>query len=58
MGKSEGRRPLGRSRRRWEDNIKMDLWEVGWGGIDWIDQVQDRNRRRGVVNTVMKLQVP
>jgi hypothetical protein len=42
--KSEGRRPLGRPRRRWEDNIKMDLQEVGWGGMDWINLAQDRDR--------------
>jgi hypothetical protein len=41
VGKPEGRRPLGRPRRRWEDNIKMDLREVGWGGVDWIDMAQD-----------------
>jgi hypothetical protein len=44
VGKPEGRRPLGRPRRRWEDNIKMDLREVGWGGVDWIDLAQDRDR--------------
>jgi hypothetical protein len=44
VGKPEGRRPLGRPRRRWEDNIKMDLREVGWGGMDWISLAQDRNR--------------
>ena len=59
MEKPEGRRPLGRHRRRWEDNIKMDLREVGWGrGIDWLDLVQDRDRWRAVVNTVMNLRVP
>jgi hypothetical protein len=51
--KPEGTRPLGRSRRRGEDNIKMDLREVGWGGIYWIDLAQVRNRWRSVVNTVM-----
>ena len=57
VGKSEGKRPLGRPRRRWEDNIKMDLWEVGRGG-DWIELVQDRDRLRAFVNTVMNLRVP
>ena len=58
MGKPEGRRPLGRLRRRWEDNIKMDLREVGWGGMDWINVAQDRDRQRGVVNTARNLRVP
>jgi hypothetical protein len=44
VGKPEGRRPLGIPRRRWEDNIKMDLREIGWGGVDWIDLAQDRDR--------------
>jgi hypothetical protein len=57
VGKPEGRRPLGRPRSRWEDNIKMDLREVGWGGLDWIDLAQDRYRWQAVVNTVMNLQV-
>jgi hypothetical protein len=56
--KPEGRRPLGRPRRRWEDNIKMDLRVVGWGGMDWINLAQDRDRWRALVNAVMKLQVP
>jgi hypothetical protein len=56
--KPEGRRPLGRPRRRWEDNIKMDLREVGWGGMDWINLAQDRDRWRAVVNAVMNLRVP
>jgi hypothetical protein len=56
--RSEGRRPLGRPRRRWEDNIKMDLQEMEWGGMDWIDMVQDRDRWRAVVNAVMNLRVP
>jgi hypothetical protein len=57
VGKPEGRRPLGRHRRRWEDNIKMDLWEVGLGGgvIDWIDLAQGRDRWLALVNTVMNL---
>jgi hypothetical protein len=58
VGKPEGRRALGRSRRRWEDNIKMDLREVGWGGMDWIDLAQDRDRWRALVNAVMNLRVP
>jgi hypothetical protein len=58
VGRPEGRRPLGRPRRRWEDNIKIDLQEVGWKGVDWIDMVQDRDRRRAVVNAVMNLRVP
>jgi hypothetical protein len=58
VGQPEGRRPLGKPRRRWEDNIKMDLREVEWEGIDWIDLGQDRDRWRGLVNTVMNLRVP
>ena len=58
VGKSEGKRPLGRPRRRWEDNIKMDLQEVGYGGMDWIELAQDRERWRAVVNAVMNLRVP
>jgi hypothetical protein len=57
VGKPEGRRLLERPRRRWGDNIKMDR-EVGWGGIDWIDLAQDRDRWRALVYTVMNLQVP
>jgi hypothetical protein len=53
-----GRRPLGRTRRRWEDNIKMDLREIGFGDVDWIHWAQDRDRWRAVVNTVMNLRVP
>jgi hypothetical protein len=49
VGKPEGRRPLGRPRHRWEDNIKMDLLEVGWESTDWIDLAQDRDRRRALV---------
>ena len=57
VGKHEGKRPLGRSKRIWEDNIKMDLREVGCGGMDWIELAQDRDRWRGLVNAVMKLRV-
>jgi len=58
VGKPEGKRPLGRPRRRWEDNIKMDLQEVGCDVTDWIDLAQDRDRWRAFVNAVMKLRVP
>jgi hypothetical protein len=58
VGKPEGKRPLGRPRRRWEDNIRMDLREMGWGGMDWIDLAQDRDQWRALVNTVMNLRVP
>jgi hypothetical protein len=58
VGKPEGRRPLGRRRRRWEDNIKIDRQEVGCEGLDWIDVAQDMDRWRAVVNTVMNLRVP
>jgi hypothetical protein len=57
VGKPEGKRPLGRPRRRWEDNNKMDLQEVGWDK-DWIDLAQDRDRWRFVVNAVINLRVP
>jgi hypothetical protein len=57
VGRPEGRRLLGRPRRRWEDNIKMDLQEVGLGGMDWIDMAQDRDRWRALVNAVMNLRV-
>jgi hypothetical protein len=57
VGKPEGRRPLGRPRRRWEDNIKMDLLEVGWEGADWIDLAQDKDRWRALVYMVMNLRV-
>jgi hypothetical protein len=56
--KPEGKRPLGRPRRRWMDNIKKDLGEVGWGDVDWIGLAQDRNRWRAVVNSVLNLRVP
>jgi hypothetical protein len=52
------RDPLGRPRRRWEDNIKMDLQEVGWGGVDWIDMAHVRDRCRALVSAVMNLRVP
>jgi len=58
VGKPEGRRPLGRSRRTWVDNIRMDLQEVGCGYMDWIGLAQDRDRWRMLVSAVMKLQVP
>jgi hypothetical protein len=53
VGKPEGRRSLGISRNRWVDNIKMDLGEIGWDGIDWIDLAQNRDQRRALVNTAM-----
>jgi hypothetical protein len=56
-GKPEGKRPLGRPRRRCVDNIRMDLGEVGWGDVDWIGLAQDWNRWRAVVNSVLNLQV-
>jgi len=58
MGKPEGKRPLGIPRRRWEDNIKMDLEEVGCGVVDWIELAKDRDRWRALVNAVMNLRVP
>ena len=58
VGKSEGKRPLGRPRRRWEDNIKMDLQEVECGGMDWIDLAQDKDRCGARVNAAMTLRVP
>jgi hypothetical protein len=58
VGKLEGKRPLGRPRHRWEDNIKLDLRKIGWGGMDWIDLAQDRDQWRALLNTVMNLRVP
>jgi hypothetical protein len=58
VGKPEGKRPLGRPRRRWVDNIKIDLRGIGGDGMDWIDLAQDRDQRRALVNTVMNLRVP
>jgi hypothetical protein len=58
VGRPEGRRPLGRPRRRCEDNIKMDVREIGFGDVDWIHWAQDRERWRDLVNTVMNLRVP
>jgi hypothetical protein len=57
VGNPEGKRPLGRPRRRWVDNIKMDLREIGWVGIDWIDLAQDSDQWRALVNAVMNLRV-
>jgi hypothetical protein len=58
VGKPAGKRPLGRPRRRWLDNIRMDLVEVRWGDVDWIGVAQDRDRWRALVNAVMNLRVP
>jgi hypothetical protein len=58
VGKPEVKRPLGRPRRRWVDNIRMDLVEVGWGDVDWIGLAQDRDRSRALVNAVLNLRVP
>jgi hypothetical protein len=58
VGKPEGKRPLGRPRRRWVNNIKMDLREIGWDGADWMDMVQDRDQWRVFVKTVLNLRVP
>jgi hypothetical protein len=58
VGKIDGKRPLGRPRRRWVDNIRMGLREVGWGDVDWICLAQDRNRWRALVNSVLNLRVP
>jgi hypothetical protein len=58
LGLGGKRRQLGRPRRRWEDNIKMDIEEVGCGGMDWIEVAQDRDRCRALVNTAMNILVP
>jgi hypothetical protein len=58
VGKPEGKRPLGRPRRRWVNNIKMDLGEIGWDGIYWIDLAEDRDQWRALMNTIMNLRVP
>jgi hypothetical protein len=58
VGKPKGKRPLGRPRRTWVEYIKMDLTEIGWEGVDWIELAQDRDQWRDLVNTVMKLRVP
>jgi hypothetical protein len=58
VGKSEGKRPLGRPRHGWIDNVKVDLGEVGWGSVDWIGLAQDRDRWRALVNAVMNHQAP
>jgi hypothetical protein len=57
VGEPEGKRPLGRPRRRWVDNIKMDHREIGWGGMDWIDLAQERDQWRALVNPAMNLLV-
>ena len=58
LGKPDGKRPLGKPRRKWEDNIKMDVQEVECGGMDWIELAPDRDRWRALVNAVMNLRVP
>jgi hypothetical protein len=58
VGKPESKRPLGRPRRRWVDSIKMDLTEIGWNGMAWIDLAQDGDQWRALVNTIMNLRVP
>jgi hypothetical protein len=58
VGKPEGKRPLGRPRRRWVDNINVDLREIKWDGVDWVNLAEDRDRCRDLVNTVMNLRVP
>ena len=58
MGKPEGKRPLGRPSRRWEDNTKMDIQEVGYRGMDWFELAEDRDRWRALVNAVMEIRVP
>jgi hypothetical protein len=58
VGKPEGKRPLGRPRRRWMDNIKINLREIGWDDMDWIDVAQDRDQRKALLDTAMNLRVP
>ena len=58
VGRHEGKSPLGRPRHKWEDNIKMGLQKVGWGGMDWIELAQDKDRWQALVNAVMNLEVP
>jgi hypothetical protein len=58
VGNPEGKRPLGKPRRRWMDNIKMDLREIRWDGMDWIDLAQDRDQWRALVNVIMNLRLP
>jgi hypothetical protein len=58
VGKPEGTKPLGRPRCRWVDNIKKDLLEIGWGGVDWIRLAQDRDKWKALVNAVMNFRVP
>jgi hypothetical protein len=58
VGEPEGKRPLGRPRHRWAENIKMELVEIAYGGVDWIGLAQDKEKWRGLVNTVMNLRVP
>jgi hypothetical protein len=58
VGKPEGKRPLGRPRRRWLNNIKIDLREIGWDGVDWSDMDQDRDQRRALANKILKFRAP
>jgi hypothetical protein len=58
VGKPEVKRPIGRPRHRWEDNIRINLREIEWGGMDWTDLARDRDQWRALVNTVMNLRVP
>jgi hypothetical protein len=58
VGRHDGKRPLGKPKRGWEDNIKMDLQDVGWGVMDWIALAQDRDRWRALVNVIMNFRVP
>jgi hypothetical protein len=58
VGKPEGKRPLGRPKCRWVDNIRMDLGEIGWGGVDWIDVAQDKDKWSALLNMALNLRVP